>query len=263
MKRYGLLKDLPPFSKGDVFYLGVLGDLIREKDGVIAYAKPTLEKFNILNSGWFEEIPEEYERGRAKKGEDTMKRYKLLKDLAGLEAGSTLYLNELGNLVTSDKTTIVFLANFIHHYNLLDSEWLEELPERKRWRAKKGGQYWCVQSDGGVIYDHEIKVDVDDERYEIGNYFKTEEEAQRTAEWIKAFAILRDDTKGFKANWEDGSQLRWGVEYNYDTNRLSVYLTFGIQCGVLYFATQDDAEESIKAHERQWLTFFNCGVEEK
>ena len=190
MKRYKLLKDLPTFNKGDTFRLDEdSGCLIREKDGVVAYAPYTLERFNILDSGWFEEIPEEH----------------------------------------------------------------------RRWRAKKGGQYWCVQSDGGVVHDHEIEVDVDDERYEIGNYFKTEEEAQRTAEWIKAFAVLQDDTKGFKPDWKDGSQLRWGVEYNYDTNRLSVYLTFGIQCGVIYFASRDDAGESIKTHERQWRTFFNCG----
>lgn len=190
-----------------------------------------------------------------------MKRYKLLKDLAGLEAGSTLYLNELGNLVAEDKATIVFLANFIHHYSLLDSDWLEEIPdEYKRWRAREGGLYWCVRDDGEVGNDCEIRVDVDDGRYGFGNYFKTEEEAQKAADWLKAFTILRDDTKGFKANWEDGSQLRWGVEYNYDTNRLSAYLTFGIQDGVIYFATQDGAKASIEAHEREWLTFF--GVEE-
>ena len=34
-----------------------------------------------------------------------------------------------------------------------------------------------------------------------------------------------------------------------------------IQDGVLYFATQDDAEESIKAHEREWKIFY--GMEEK
>lgn len=190
-----------------------------------------------------------------------MKRYKLLKDLAGLKAGSTLYLNELGNLVAEDKTTIVFLANFIHHYRLLDSDWFEEIPEGyKRWRAKKGELYWYVRSDGGVVYDHEIKIDVDDDHYELGNYFKTEEEAQKAADWLKAFAILRDDTKGFKSDWKDGSQLRWGVGYNYGTNRLSVYLTFRVQEGVIYFATQDDAEESIKAHERQWKIYY--GAEE-
>lgn len=192
-----------------------------------------------------------------------MKRYKLLKDLAGLEAGSILYLNELGNLVAEDKTTIVFLANFIHHYSLLDSDWLEEIPEEyKRWRAEEYEMYWYVEDSSVATDGYDDRGIVDGMRYELGNYFKTKEEAQRAAEWLRAFATLRDDTKGFKANWKDGSQLRWGVEYNYDTNRLSAYLTFGIQDGVIYFATEDDALASIKKHERQWRIFFNCGVEE-
>lgn len=186
-----------------------------------------------------------------------MKRYKLLKDLAGLKAGSTLYLNELGNLVAEDKTTIVFLANFIHFYNILDSDWFEEVPEYERWRADERGEYWHIGSCGVATDGYDDRGVVDSMRYEFGNYFKTEAEAQKAAEWLKAFAVLRDDTKGFKANWKDGSQLRWGVEYNYDTNRLSVYLTFGIQDGVIYFATEDDALESIKKHEREWLTYLN------
>lgn len=190
-----------------------------------------------------------------------MKRYKLLKDLAGLKAGSILYLNELGNLVAEDKTTIVFLANFIHHYSLLDSDWLEEIPEEyKRWRADRHDWYWYVGACGAVSDDPDSGVSIDDMRYELGNYFKTKEEAQKAAEWLKALTVLRDDTKGFKANWKDGSQLRWGVEYNYDTNRLSVYLTFGIQDSVIYFATENDALRSIKKHEREWKIFY--GVEE-
>ena len=261
MKRYKLLKDLPTFNKGDVFRLTEHGHLMSEETGVIAYAEPTLEKFNILNSGWFEEIPEEYERGRAKKGEDTMKRYKLLKDLAGLEAGSTLYLNELGNLVAEDKTTIVFLANFIHHYNLLDSDWFEGIPEGKRWRAEKDEVYWCVKNDGGIADDYEQRTGIDDRLYKFGNYFKTEEEAQKAADWFKAFAVLRDDTKGFKPDWRDDDQEKWSVVYDHEVGTMSPVNYYTSQKSVLYFANKDDVEESIKTHERQWLTFFNCGVE--
>ena len=187
MKRYKLLKDLPTFSKGDIFRLAESGDLVSEGSGILTYAKLTLEKFNILDNGWFEEIPEDH----------------------------------------------------------------------RRWRAEKHGSYYFI-SDNGVVYDSlELYHPTDDYRYSIGNYFKTEEEAKKTVDWLKAVATLRGDTKGFKANWKDGSQLRWGVEYNYDTNRLSVYLTFGIQDGVIYFATEDDALESIKKHEREWLTYLN------
>lgn len=191
-----------------------------------------------------------------------MKRYKLLKDLAGLEAGSTLYLNELGNLVAEDKTTIVFLANFIHHYSLLDSDWLEEIPEEyKRWRAEKHGSYYFI-SDNGVVYDSlELYFSTDDYRYSIGNYFKTGEEAEKAVEWLKALTVLRDDTKGFKPDWEDGSQLKWVVEYHPhdDVQLVADYYRYA-QDGVIYFATENDALESIKKHEREWLTLF--GVEE-
>lgn len=260
MKRYKLLKDLPTFNKGDIFRLTEHGHLMSEEAGVIAYAEPTLEKFNILNSGWFEEIPEEYERGRAKKGEDTMKRYKLLKDLAGLEAGSTLYLNELGNLVAEDKTTIVFLANFIHHYNLLDSDWFEEIPDEcKRWRAKEGERYWYVDAWGAADLDYESREDIDDMRYELGNYFKTEEEAQKAADWLRAFATLRDDAKGFKPDWKNCFQEKWSVVYDHEDGTMFPTYCYVSQESALLFATKADAEASIENHERQWLTFF--GVE--
>lgn len=190
-----------------------------------------------------------------------MKRYKLLKDLAGLKAGSTLCLDELGNLVTEDKATIVFLVNFIHHYNILDSGWFEELPdERKQWRAKEGERYWFVQNDGEVYDDYELKVGTDDRRYRLGNYFKTEEEAQKAADWLRAFAILRDDTKGFKPDWKDEDQKKWLVTYNHDDGTVSPNYCYNTQESVLYFATRADAEESIKAHEREWRTYY--GAEE-
>ena len=187
-----------------------------------------------------------------------MKRYKLLKDLAGLKAGSTLYLNELGNLVAEDKTTIVFLANFIHHYSLLDSDWLEEIPEEyKRWRAEKHGSYYFI-SDNGVVYDSlELYFSTDDYRYSIGNYFKTEAEAGKAVNWLKAFTTLRDDTKGFKPNWNDPEQEKWFVFYDHVSKHLWSWLDLTYQDKNLYFASEDEANDSIKKHERQWLTLLN------
>ena len=189
-----------------------------------------------------------------------MKRYKLLKDLPTFDKGDIFRVDEdSGCLIREEDGVVAYAPYTLERFSILNSDWFEGIPEGKRWRAEKDEVYWCVKNDGGIADDYEQRTGIDDRLYKFGNYFKTEEEAQRTAEWIKAFAILRDDTKGFKPDWKDGDQLRWGVEYNYDTNRLSVYLTFGIQCGVIYFASRDDAGESIKTHERQWLTFF--GVE--
>ena len=76
MKRYKLLKDLPTFKAGDLFYISKDGDLKYEglnykeiadsallggglsDTGIVAYAKQTLEKFPEILTEWFEEIQE-------------------------------------------------------------------------------------------------------------------------------------------------------------------------------------------------------------
>ena len=51
MKRYKLLKDLPTFKAGDLFYISEHGALVHDDGdfGVMAYARRTLDMFpNIL-----------------------------------------------------------------------------------------------------------------------------------------------------------------------------------------------------------------------
>lgn len=62
MKRYKLLKDLPTFKAGDLFYISEYGALVHnggDPDGynVMVYAQSTLEKFPNILTEWFEEIP--------------------------------------------------------------------------------------------------------------------------------------------------------------------------------------------------------------
>lgn len=60
MKRYKLLKDLPTFKAGDMFYISQYGALIYDDGdfGVMAYSQSTLEKFPNILKEWFEEIQE-------------------------------------------------------------------------------------------------------------------------------------------------------------------------------------------------------------
>jgi hypothetical protein len=55
----------------------------------------------------------------------------------------------------------------------------------KRWRAKEGEIYWHVASNGDGEREGEIGYILDNERYELGNYFKTREEAEVMAEKVK------------------------------------------------------------------------------
>lgn len=60
MRYYKLLKDLPTFKAGGLFYISEYGALVYDDGGfgVMAYAQSTLEKFPNILTEWFEEIKE-------------------------------------------------------------------------------------------------------------------------------------------------------------------------------------------------------------
>ena len=186
-----------------------------------------------------------------------MKRYKLLKNLPTFNKGDIFRLIENGSLERESDRTIAYMASTLDKFNLLDSEWFEEIPEEyKRWRAERGETYYYISDDREVYDDTEEYHSLDGGRCLIGNYFKTREEAQKAVEWLKAFATLRDDTKGFKPDWEYSNQDKWYVYYDHREKELAANLVWRQQGEPLHFATEEDAEASIKNHEREWLAFY-------
>lgn len=59
----------------------------------------------------------------------------------------------------------------------------------KRWRAEKGGIYWFIDTDfSGKVRDLWDQRSTDENvRYNLGNYFKTKEEAQKVKEELDKF----------------------------------------------------------------------------
>lgn len=52
---------------------------------------------------------------------------------------------------------------------------------KKRWRAEKGKCYWYVSIYGGASDEFDDRYDMDNELYNLGNYFRTREEAEEVA----------------------------------------------------------------------------------
>lgn len=188
-----------------------------------------------------------------------MKRYILKKDLPTFSKGETFYLNKRGNLVQEVSGVVAYASTTLAKFNILDSDWFEEIPEHKRWRADIDEYYWYLNSAGETYITAEREDDVDDTRFSIGNYFKTEEEAEKARDWLKAFTVLRDDTKGFKPDWNNGTEKKYFVTYDHSTEELWVGSGSKYQNKLIYFKSREDVEASIKAHEKEWLTIFNCG----
>lgn len=191
-----------------------------------------------------------------------MKRYKLKKDTPAFKAGTECYIEEAGNMVPCRgiSYTIVHKDQLEKNPNIL-TDWFEEIKESTRWEPKTDQKYYCFGSDGSVIDDDWCGLSIDYSRFEIGNLFQTEEEAERVVEYLKALAVVRGDaTKKFVRG-----KSNYYVVYNTTYNCLDIsdncYLIKDGIFGLPYFATEEDAQRSIEQHKNEWLTIF--GVKEE
>jgi len=57
----------------------------------------------------------------------------------------------------------------------------------KRWRVEKGKKYYFLNTECEIRNIWEDKTKEDETRYNLGNYFKTEEEAQKVKEELDKF----------------------------------------------------------------------------
>lgn len=60
-----------------------------------------------------------------------------------------------------------------------------DCPKPKRWRAKRGELLYFVNAIGEVSSTHDVDTDADNNLFNIGNYFRTKEEAQAMAKKFK------------------------------------------------------------------------------
>lgn len=192
-----------------------------------------------------------------------MKRYKLKRDLPAFKAGTECYIEEAGHMVPCRGISyvIVHKKQLKQNPNILD-DWFEEINESTRWKPEMGQTYYHVGGDGRVYDDTWVNDSaVDNGRFEIGNCSKTEEEAKRVIEYLKALAVVRGDaTSKFT---EDESN--YYVYYSFKINSLRLGCSWNcIKNGTFdlpYFATEEDAKRSIELHRNEWLTIF--GVEDE
>jgi len=200
------------------------------------------------------------------------RRYKLLKDLPGVKAGAIFhrYTNETETMQVDvlkrvDDQGILLPPSFgvsdIYNFD----EWFEEIGQLTindidwNFDPKPGDICHCVDNAGNIFsWTH----DAEDEKAEVamGNCFRIREEAEVYRQWLKAVAELRRSNFNFKADWEDTTEDRWHVYYDYENHSLSVTYNNHSRCqSLVYYGTRDDAVLSIEEHEESWLTYFGVG----
>ncbi len=190
-----------------------------------------------------------------------MKKYKLLKDLPFAKAG------EIFKEMHDDEAIVLAPENwdqyrqsiYINEIENFD-EWFEEVEEE----LPKEFFYVLINKIATVNY-LTFSFDKDDKKKyikhmeeckSVGNYFDTKEEAEKYLTYLKAKAIIKQDTKGFEPNWEDKNEDKWCGVWDIVNKELCAAPTWFSREDIIYFATEDDVKESFEKHPEEWKAYL-------
>lgn len=175
-----------------------------------------------------------------------MKRYRLLKDLPYVKAGEEMEMWSDGTIAFTNHPDLPrFNKKDVQMFPL----WFEEIKATP-------SEYYYITDDGNVDFVVEEEPNLSRRRKAIGNIFETEEEAKKYLECLKAKAIIKQDTKGFKPNWQNINETKYFGFWDLDEDKLD-YLPRNIfKEASIYFKSREDIEESFKKHPDEWKTYL-------
>lgn len=194
-----------------------------------------------------------------------MKRYKLLKDLPFAKAGD-IFKGEL-----EYGTTVLFPEDYENYKHKLSSdefwdfdEWFEEVKEIKKIDLAEhffiilGGRVDIIKFINYTYSDETEQeyIKKKEECKSVGNCFETREEAEKYLEYLKAKEVIKQDTKGFKPNWEDGNETKFFGYWDFILEEPDCGLDYRAKTPNVYFQSLKDIKESFEKHPEEWKTYL-------
>ena len=144
----------------------------------------------------------------------------------------------------------------------LRKEFNEKVDELKReykeknekWIPEEGGRYYFVGIDLTVCCSINLLDSIDNLRFEFIKIFKTKEEAQEYADYLKARKEYSYEFS--REEWESDGIDKYSIYYDYDYNNVMIGLcnTFR-NLNQIYFRTEEKAQEFIDKYKKQILKF--------
>ena len=134
---------------------------------------------------------------------------------------------------------------------------LEEQVEQEKEFQQESDEYWFVCGDGRVT--HTVFTDnyVDIGRNEIGNVFKTQEQAHFAVEKLKVEAELRKFSRPFEYG-ENCTEFY----YDHEFGRITfLTLTASQTQGAIYFESKEKAQQAIESVGIDRIKKYIFGVE--
>lgn len=122
---------------------------------------------------------------------------------------------------------------------------------KKRWRGEEDDHYYFISDCGEILCDYEEKFDGDSYRYQSGNYFKTEEEAEFELNRRLVYQELKDyalEHNEGEIDWKNSEQEKWVLSYDNQIKFLGCYIRSVLSdIGQIYFSSRKIAQEAVEA----------------
>ena len=190
-----------------------------------------------------------------------MKRYKLLKDLPFAKVGDILSLErsqEYGYFKLckdrSNPRSIELYEGIVEGFIDNFDEWFEEIKEPKIfftidiYKSKFKEINTDYYSGWSALEVKNIK--------DLGLLFKTKEEIDKFIAYLKAKAIIKQDTKGFKPNWNNEGEKKFFGSWNFQRKEVYWNYEYINKYVEIYFKTNEDIEESFEKHSEEWKVYL-------
>ena len=189
-----------------------------------------------------------------------MKRYKLLKDLPFAKAGDEFKeMHDDGRIVLApedwDQHRHEIDINDIKNFD----EWFEEIK-----RVVVPDKYYYIDLISNMILSSVRDGWESDERREEmfqnclknGIAFKTFEEAKKYLKYLQAKVIIKQDTNGYKPNWNDTDKTKYHGQWDYKYDNLYCAVDWTLRDDTICFETREEAEKSFKKHPKEWKAYL-------
>lgn len=131
-----------------------------------------------------------------------------------------------------------------------------EVVEEPKWKPREGELYFYINSNGEIEYRYYKNRNINDKRRicNIGNYFKTDEEAEHMVEKLKVIKELQDfaiENRDEEISWEEDDEYnryKYSIYFDYRLESIRVNWTTVAHDSPfnLYFTSLEIAKEAIK-----------------
>lgn len=118
---------------------------------------------------------------------------------------------------------------------------------KKRWRAERDHTYYIVNQYLKIASRKDNYIDLDNRLYKIGNYFKTEEEAEFEREKRLVYQELQNyaiEHNEGEIDWNNREQYKYYLFYNYRGVGIGNEITT-MYLGQIYFTSREIAHNAI------------------